>query len=267
VRRADTQDITFLMPAIFETLGVETLLLACLITLFGGLIKGMVGFAMPMVMISGLTTIMAPELALAALILPTLLANGAQALRQGPKAALQSVRRFGVFLAACILVLMLSAQLVRVLPVNVMFLLIGGPVVAFTAMQLLGWKPHLSHPSRMIEGVVGAFAGFIGGLSGIWGPPTVAYLTAIDTAKHDQMRIQGVIYGLGALALTVAHMKSGVLRMETAPLSALMILPAGIGMWIGLRLHDRIDQKVFRKATLLVLFIAGLNLIRRGLLG
>lgn len=251
----------------FDTLGVETLVLMALIALVAGLVKGMVGFAMPMIMISGLSALVAPDLALAVLILPTLVSNGVQALRQGLGAAWGSVRRFGVFLGVGLVMLLASAQLVRALPVNVMFLLIGGPVVVFTAMQLLGWKPHIARPTRLIEGAVGGFAGFIGGLSGVWGPPTIAYLTAIDTEKRDQMRIQGVIYGLGAVALTVAHLQSGVLRMQTAPLSALMIIPAGVGMWIGLRMHDRIDQKAFRKATLLVLFIAGLNLIRRGLLG
>ncbi|QEE34470.1 sulfite exporter TauE/SafE family protein [Octadecabacter sp. SW4] len=255
------------MPLIFDQIGAEALVLASLITLFAGLVKGMVGFAMPMIMISGLSTLIAPDLALAALILPTLVSNGAQALHQGPRAAWQSVRRFGVFLGVGLVMLLISAQFVRVLPVNVMFLLIGGPVVLFTAVQLLGWKPHIARPTQWIEAAVGGFAGFIGGLSGVWGPPTIAYLTAIDTEKRDQMRIQGVVYGLGALALTVAHLQSGVLRMETAPLSALMVVPAGIGMWIGLRLHNRIDQAAFRKATLLVLFIAGLNLIRRGLLG
>ena len=81
------------------------------------------------------------------------------------------------------------------------------------------------------------------------------------------MRIQGVIYGLGAVVLFFAHMGSGVMRSETLPFSVLMIVPALMGMWIGGRLQDRIDQKTFRRATLFVLLIAGLNLLRRALVG
>jgi uncharacterized membrane protein YfcA len=77
------------------------------------------------------------------------------------------------------------------------------------------------------------------------------------------MRIQGVIYGLGAIALTVAHLWSGVLSAQTVPFSLAMVLPAVLGMWIGGRIFDRIDQKMFHRATLVVLLIAGLNLIRR----
>ena len=57
------------------------------------------------------------------------------------------------------------------------------------------------------------------------------------------------------------------MRAETLPFSALLVVPAVLGTWAGGRLHDRIDQATFRKATLAVLLIAGLNLLRRGLAG
>ena len=37
------------------------------------------------------------------------------------------------------------------------------------------------------------------------------------------------------------------------------------GLFLGFKVQDRMDQALFRKATLAVLVIAGLNLIRRGL--
>ncbi len=79
-------------------------------------------------------------------------------------------------------------------------------------------------------------------------------------------RVQGVIYGLGAVALVAAHVASGVFNRETAQFSAALLIPAGIGMFIGLKVQDRVDQATFRKATLAVLFIAGLNLVRRAVM-
>ena len=232
-----------------------------------GLIKGMVGFAMPMILISGLSSFLAPELALAGLILPTVVTNGMQALRQGAGAAMASVRQFRVFLLVGLVFLLSSAQLVTALPTSVFLLVLGVPVAGFALMQLAGLRFHLAAPSLRIEAGVGAFAGFIGGLSGVWGPPTVAYLTALNTPKADQMRVQGVIYGLGALALVGAHLGSGVLRAQTLPFSLAMLAPAIGGMWLGQKLHDRVDQDRFRMLTLAVLLVAGLNLVRRGLAG
>lgn len=255
------------MDQIFPLLGTEELLLAALVGIAAGFVKGVVGFAMPLVFISGLTLFMPPDLALAGLVLPTLATNGFQALRQGLVPAWRSTQRFGVFLLCGGVMLILAAQFVRVLSDRSMLLIIGGPVTFFALLMLSGYKFRLSGQNRLVEALVGGFAGTLGGLSGIWGPPTVAYLTAINTPKHDQMRVQGVIYGLGSAALVAAHIGSGVLRAETWTFSAAMIVPGVLGMWIGSMVMDRIDQITFRRATLFILLIVGANLLRRGLAG
>ncbi len=256
------------METLFAIVPLHLLAVAALVTLLAGTVKGAVGFAMPMIMISGLAAFMPADLALAALIIPTLVSNSVQALRQGPQAAIQSVKRFRVFLIVGFVFLVASAQLVVRLPQQVLFLAIGLPIVAFVGIQLAGWAPHVAEENRTRTEVwVGAVAGAIGGLSGVWGPPTVAYLTAIRTPKAEQIRVQGVIYGLGAVALFGAHLNSGVLRLATMPLSLAMVPPALAGLWLGFKLQDRMDQRLFRKATLIVLFVAALNLVRRGLFG
>jgi uncharacterized membrane protein YfcA len=72
---------------------------------------------------------------------------------------------------------------------------------------------------------------------------------------------------MGSVILFLAHLRSGILNPETLTLSAIVCVPAFIGLVIGFRLHDKMDQNRFRTATLFVLVIAGLNLIRRGLMG
>jgi len=253
--------------SILSVLTWEQLALALIVATLAGTIKGLVGFAMPMILISGLGTVMSPELALAGLILPTLFTNGVQALRQGPRAAWETVRRFRMFLLLGGVTLLASAQLVRVLSPEAMLLIIGVPITGFAIWQLLGAPLHLAAANARLEAGLAVVAGFIGGLSGVWGPPVVAYLTALQTPKLDQMRIQGVVYGLAGLALLGAHLGSGVLNAGTAPFSALLVAPALLGMWIGGRMQDGIDQRAFRMATLVVLLIAGLNLIRRALMG
>jgi len=251
-------------------LGIEPvfLVLTVLVTAIAGFVKGSVGFGLPMIMVSGLGSILSPELALAALILPTVAANLWQALRGGVGAALAAVRHFAVYIGILLVFIAGSAQLVRVLPAQAMYLVLGVPVVIFAAMQLLGLRLHIPpERRRRAEVVLGVIAGSIGGLSGVWGPPTVAYLTAIDSTKAEQIRVQGVVYGAGAVVLLAAHLNSGVLRAETLPLSVAMLVPALVGMAVGFRVQDRLDHARFRKATLLVLVLVGLNLIRRGIVG
>jgi len=251
--------------SLFSTLDIG---LACIVAVVAGTIKGVVGFAMPTVFIASLAGFLSPEVALAGLILPTLVANGMQALRQGIGPALMSVQRFRTFLIYGAVAMAITAQMVRFLPSSVFFLIIGVPVTGFAIAQLVGFQPDLRGARRtVVERVAGVIAGGIGGLSGIWGPPTVAFLTALNTEKTEQMRVQGVIYGMGAALLAVSHVMSGVLNVQTIPFSLLLVLPAILGMWIGGRVQDRFDQVTFKRVTLLVLLIGGINLIRRGLVG
>ena len=57
------------------------------------------------------------------------------------------------------------------------------------------------------------------------------------------------------------------MRPETLPFSVALLVPALLGTWLGFQVQDRIDQAAFKKATLVVLLVAGANLIRRGLIG
>jgi len=241
--------------------------IALAVTVLAGFVKGAVGFAMPMIMISAMGSFMPPELALAALIVPTVVANVWQGLRGGPGPALRTILRFRLYIGIVLVCIALSAQLVRILPASAMLLILGLPITLFALMQLMGWRLSIRpEHRRRAEVLIASFAGLIGGISGVWGPPTVAYLTAIDTPKAEHMRTQGVVYASGAVVLFFAHLRSGVLNSDTIPLSLALVAPALVGMIIGFWAHDRLDQEKFRKATLAVLVIAGLNLVRRGLM-
>ncbi|MEM0947592.1 MAG: sulfite exporter TauE/SafE family protein [Pseudomonadota bacterium] len=246
----------------------EIWVFAVAVAAFAGFVKGVVGFAMPMIMISGLATLIAPEIALAMLMLPTLATNLWQAGRQGFGAAISAVKKHWRYLAVLLVMIAFSAQLIFVLPEAVMFLTLGIPVTLFAALQLVGFQlrfPPTAH--RKVEVVVALFSGFVGGLAGVWGPPTVMYLTALNTEKLEQVRVQGVIYGTGAVMLMLSHIKSGLVTVGTAQASALLLVPAIVGMAIGFRIQDKLDQALFRKMTLFVLVVAGLNLVRRGIFG
>lgn len=250
------------MELIILNLDTTTIGLVFMVALVAGVVKGVVGFAMPMILISGLSMFLTPELALAGLILPTVVTNGVQALGQGFDAARASVIKFRLFLIVGAIFLLASSQLVRVIPTDLMLGCLGALVVLFSFIQLIGWQIPVGKGNA--GGLaMGAFAGFAGGLSGVWGPPTVAYLTALNTEKSEQIRVQGVIYGLGAVMLVFAHSVSGILTPSTALFSASLLLPALAGLYVGSLVRENIDQRRFKLATLAVLLIAGLNLVRR----
>lgn len=243
-----------------------TLTLAVAITLFASVVKGAVGFGMPMILISGLASFMPANEALAALILPTVATNLVQATRQGLGAAGTTILEYRRLLATLCVVILMTAQLVPHLPQGVLLLALGLPIVAFALSQLGGWQLRFDARNRgRAEIGTGVIGGFYGGISGIWGPPTIALLVSLGVEKRENVRVQGVVYLVGALVLALAHTGSGVLNRQTLPLSVILSVPSLAGLSAGFAIQDRLDPRRFKHWTLVILALTGLNLIRRAL--
>ncbi|WP_375254812.1 sulfite exporter TauE/SafE family protein [Yoonia sp.] len=252
--------LTLVTPAVF--------VFAFFVTMVGGFVKGAVGFAQPLIMISGMGILIAPDLVIAGIVIPIVIANILQVARSGLGPAREALAEHWRYVSLVCVFILISAQFVRYIPTDALFIVLGVPVVILCLIQLVGWRPHLSTRSRRpFEWIAGTLSGILGGLAGTWGPPTVLYLLALNTPRDRQMAVQGVIYGLGSVMLLIGHLKSGILNAETWGFSASLVVPSLIGMWLGFRLGDKFDQERFRKITLLVLIIAGANLIRRGVIG
>lgn len=236
------------------------------VTFAAGFVKGSVGFGMPLVIISGLGLFLEPKLVVAAIVLPIVTSNLQQVSRYGFAEAKSAVAEHWRYISLVCLMILIAAQLVPLIPPRTMYLVLGSVVVMMSLTQLFGVRLYISQGHRRLaEWSVGGLAGVIGGLTGTWGPPTVLYLMALETPKARQMLVQGVVYGLGSLSLLGAHLKSGVLDSVTTPFSAMLLIPAFIGMQAGFWMSDRMNPEVFRKATFVVLVVAGANLVRRGL--
>lgn len=242
------------------------IVLALAVTLAAGFVKGAVGFAMPMIMISAFGSFLPKETALALVILPTLMTNLAQAFRQGWREAWGSVVTYRRHISMVVIFLVISAQFVTVMPQWLMYLLLGVPILGFALWQLAGRSLaiRIEHRAR-VETVLGIIGGLYGGISGIWGPPLIVFLVSIGAEKRETVRVQGVVFLIGAVVLTAAHLASGVLNATTLPLSALMMVPGALGLWAGFRMQDRLDAARFRRWTLVVLAVTGFNLVRRAL--
>jgi uncharacterized membrane protein YfcA len=232
----------------------------------GGFAKGVVGFALPLIALSLAGSFVPYEVAVALLIMPMLVSNLFQALRNGIGPAWGSLRRFWRLNLVLVVMIALAAQLVVALPDRLLFAILGVAVSAFGASQLAGWQPHFPTRHRAtVEVAVAMIAGFFGGLSGIWGPPLIMYLLTLRLPKVEMVRAQSLSFLLGSVVLLVAHLHSGVLNRVTLPASAWLVLPTMAAMFAGYRVHDRLDQRRFLTATLAVLVLTGLNLLRRAM--
>lgn len=250
---------------IIAQFGTLALIGALAVMFLGGFTKGVVGFALPMISVSGIGSIMSADMAILALLLPGLVTNVWQAFRAGVISARGFVRDYWLIFAIMPVVLAISAQVFTMMSEELLFLVLGVIVVSFALLELSGFRGAIAGQSSRWEVIAAVLSGISGGLSGVWGPPIMVYLLARNILKSEFVQVMGLVFLVGAIVLNLSHLNSGLLSAHSAPFSTLMIVPALAGMWLGYRVQDRLDQQKFRRATLFVLLLAGLNLLRRGL--
>lgn len=252
------------MNSFIPDLTPHAIIVAVLVTLFAGFVKGAVGFAMPLIMISAFSSFLPPEMALAGLVLPTLFSNISQSFRHGVGPAVAVSKTYWRILAATVIFIPISAQFFWVIPHGLFLWMLGLPITLFALAQLSGRSLALplQHRARA-EWVLGSIGGLYGGVSGIWGPPLIVYLLSIRAPKQETVQVQGVVFLIGAVVLLAAHLQSGLMTSGALGFSALLVLPAMVGQAIGYQLQDRLDPHRFRRWTQVLLVLTGLNLIRQ----
>ena len=136
------------------------------IAVIAGVIKGAVGFAMPLVMVSGFSSIMDPKVGLAILIVPVVISNVMQTFRNGVAPAWDAIIEFRRYLLIVCIAIIVAAQAVNYVSDQAFYAVLGVPVVALSVLQLLGWRMQIKPENRnKTEWGVGLLSGIVGGLA------------------------------------------------------------------------------------------------------
>ncbi|MEM6488596.1 MAG: sulfite exporter TauE/SafE family protein [Pseudomonadota bacterium] len=249
-----------------EALGIPwTAALGVLAAYFlGGIVKGGLGFGLPLVTISMLPLFVAVDLAIAvnAVILPFInLVQIHQARRTG-----EALSRFWPLLATLALFMPLGIVIGTRISAEALTLALGLAVMAFTAFQ---WaNPRLAIPARWERrgaAVTGVMAGVSGGLLTINGPFFVLFLVGRRVERAVMMAGLGLFFLTTGLLLTIGLSITGTVTGPRALAALACLVPAFAGMALGDRLARRVEPQHFRTGVLAGLMILGANITARGL--
>ena len=245
-----------------DGLGLETLSLVFAVLALGGAIKGVTGIGLPLVAVSGVASVSDVQTAVALIILPIVATNLWQALRAGGPGIM--LRRFWPVVVPLTLGLWWSTGMVAASATCTLNLILGVTVVVFSVVYAI--SPRLRVPRSAEQwsgGLIGALSGVIGGFSTVFGPPISMYLLSLDLKKEEFIQAVGILFFSGSVPLMIFYWMHGVLRPDNVGWSALACLPVFLGLAVGQWVRGWVDQETFRKVLLVMLFVVGLNLLRR----
>lgn len=242
----------------------ELLVLAALVFVLAGTIKGLVGIGLPTAAISLLTLVLEPRLAIALVLAPMVVSNAWQVWQMGEVA--RALRAYWLFAATLAIGVLLTVMLAARVSDRVIYLALGVSIVAFSLVNLRFAIPPLpARFDRVAQVAGGAVAGVLGGLTGVWGAPLIAYLTARQVPKDEFVRASGLLIFIGSLPLAAGYLGQGMMTPSLAAVSVAMILPTLAGFALGARLRRHLSNARFRRVLLYVFLVMGLNLLRKGL--
>ena len=226
--------------------------------LAGGLIKGTLGFGMPMVALPIIAFVIPATTAMIILCAPILLTNFLQIkFKQGV-----SSYRFLPMFVSLVIGLIVGARLILEINLNTITQIIAVSIIFAALINCFGFKIQNPNKNRekIMTSIIGFGSGILGGLSTFYGPPMLAYLVASDLPKEKFVRTVSTMYFIGSFPLYGSLIYYGFATKEDIFMSIFLILPAFISQQIGTKIRDKINQKQFRICILVTLIILGISL-------
>lgn len=228
--------------------------------LLGGTAKGALGVGLPLVAIPILSLGMPAPQAIALLVMPVLLSNILQAL-QGDD-FIRNLRRFSGLIAVQLVVTVLTVRVTLSLSSTQLRFMVAASVLL--AVALMAFTPRFrvnERHERVASMAVGGMSGLLGGVSSLTGPLVVVYLMALKLSRDGFIASISMIYLGGAIPLYAAMFYYGRLDEQDLGLSMLALGPMGVGLFVGRRLRNLLNEDLFRKILLFFLTVVSALLL------
>lgn len=230
-----------------------------------GLVKGVAGFGLPTVSLSLLALTRPLPEAMALILLPTLTTNVVQAFA-GP-ALRPAARRLWSFLLVAAIACWFGTGILARSDARLLTGILGAVLVVSSAISL--GAPKLPAPAPRTEAwlapLMGGVSGLLAGMTGSFLVPAASWFQAIRLTREEFIQGFGIGVVLVTTVLALGMHGEGLLPAELGLASVAALVPAFLGMEIGRRIRQRLNEQRFRQAVQIALGLLGAWLAWRGL--
>ena len=240
-----------------------SLSIAALAVFVGAFARGFSGFGSGMIWAGGLSLVLPPLVVVPAIFLLDLVASAHLVPRVWQQIDWRSLRWL---LLGALVATAPGLYLLASLPGD--FIRVAIAAVILTATLLI-WRGFTlkAMPGARSAAATGLLCGFIGGATGMGGPPAILlYFSAPTSVGVSRASIIGFLFGLDLISGGLAAAQ-GLYTREVALWSIALVLPMLAGIVLGNRQFLRTDPERFRRFVLLLLAGLSLAVLLRALLG
>lgn len=173
-------------------------------------------------------------------------------------------RRGPIAAAGLSIGIVLGAQLLAVLPAELLRRGLGTAILCYVALMLLRTPTPASTPanSRADDAALagcGLASGVIVGAVGVSPIPLLVYVS-LRYPKRTARAVLTMAFVFGTAAQNLVYYQLGLLDADLALIALFTVPGIVLGILAGNRLHYRVDQKTFARALALILLLPALRL-------
>lgn len=148
---------------------------------------------------------------------------------------------------------------------DVMRLLIGAISILFVMWSIAssqGWVAKAKRPMGRIGGIVaGATGGFTSFVSHAGGPPVAVYLLIHPVTKTSYQASTVLIFWVINILKVIPYAFIGIFTPQTLTADVMLAPFAFLGVWLGVKAHDMLSERLYFNVTYVLLTLTGCKLI------
>jgi uncharacterized membrane protein YfcA len=234
--------------------------------LAGGFVTGFAGFGTSLVAAGFWFHVLPPAM------VPPMIALAAVAAQLVGQAVLRKTfdtRRVLPYLAGALIGIPVGILALKFASPALLRIVVGAFLIFYTLFQLgMAVRVRIGDwGGRGADGAIGAVGGFLGGFAGLSGPVPLIWLQLRGGPSAGQRAVYQP-FNLIVLSITCAGMAlAGLIDLRILTLAALCMPVTVAGAWAGVRLYGVVDDRIFRRAVLVMLFVSGAFLVGQTMFG
>jgi uncharacterized membrane protein YfcA len=238
----------------------QTSLFIVLALVFSAFIKGSLGLGFSTICLAILVNIIELKTAISIVILPSLVSNLIVMFEAGKLQI--SLKIFWLMIVMTAPGMLLGLQLLRQTDNSMSIKLLAIVLFLYGCWGLRNRQFKI--PNKLIptlNPIIGFMTGVINGATGSQIFPVMPYLLSLNISKDILVQTINLSFTLSSLIMLISLSQLNALNTASILTYSLGILPVMLGVYIGGKVRNRLDQERFKKAVMILIVILGLLLL------
>lgn len=244
------------------TIDWSTALPVAVVFLAAGFVKGVVGIGLPIFAVSLLTHIIGIREAIYITLAPAMLTSLAQAIA-GP-ALRTSMQRLWPLLLTGSVAIGIATQVGMKGDKRVLAFIVGLLIMTYAVASLANVKfPPPGKNEKYLSPLLGLIGGSLGGMSGMFAMPVVAYLQTLGLKRDELIQSIAIWFVAGALIMLSVVGVNKAFTPALVLLSSIAAVTSLFGIWLGGMARGRMPEAIFVKTFLVAFLFLGAGIFYR----